>query len=152
PASGPLARFILISPVVLPGSFSKGGADYNWVSQEITGARAAHIPWVIVAMAEGCIYIKSTSNSKACATPDLLNLLVSDKVDLILQAHQHNYEAGKQLALNSNCTSIPTTTYNASCVVNAGSSMKKGAGSTIVTTGTGGQSLVNLDSTDPMMG
>ena len=150
PATSPLARFIMISPVSLPGSYRKGGADYNWVSQQINGARAANIPWVVVVMAQGCIYINSTSNSKACATPDLLNLLVSDKVDLILQAHQHNYEAGKQLALNSKtCVSISTTTYNANCVANAGSNMNKGAGTTFVTTGTGGQSLVDIDTSDP---
>ena len=153
PASSPLARFILVSPGVY--SYGKGSSGYNWVSQLIDGARHANIHWVIVGMAIGCLYISSTSNSKACATSsaDLLNLLISKKVDLILQAHLHNYEASKQLTLNgTSCKSISTTTYNASCVVNSSSSMSRGAGSVILTTGTGGESLVDIKSTDPKLG
>jgi len=153
PSTVPLARFIMISPGVRKGNYNQGGADYNWVSQQIDAARTANIHWVIVGMAEGCLFINSPSNSTPCSTPDLLNLLVSKKVDLILQAHQHGYEAGKQLALNSTtCPTINTTAYDASCVVNASSMMTKGAGAVLLITGAGGQSLVNLDTTDPKTG
>lgn len=155
PVSAPLARFIMISPGgVVPGyNYSLGGPDYNWVSQQIDGARAAGIPWVIVGMAIGCLYINSPSDSQSCLTPDLFNLLLSKKVDLILQAHLHYYAMSKQLALNSTtCTSLPTDSYDSGCVVDASTNLTKGAGTTIVTTGTGGESLVGVSSADPKTG
>ena len=155
PIGAPLARIIMISPGgMVPGyNYSLGGPDYNWVSQEIDGARAANIPWVIVAMAIGCLYINSPSSSQACLTPDLFNLLLSKKVDLILQAHLHYYAMSKQLALNSTtCISVPTTSYDSGCVVDASKNMTKGAGTTIVNTGTGGESLVGISTVDPRAG
>ena len=82
-----------------------------------------------------------------------MDLLVSKNVDLILYAHKHNYEASKQLALNSTtCPSLTTVSYNANCVANAANTMTKGAGSVIVITGTGGASMISIDSTDPALG
>jgi hypothetical protein len=115
PAGAPLARFILISPGrLLPGyDYSLGTPHYNWLAQEIDGARSAGIPWVIVGMHEFCIAmgpIPCTIGS------DLENLLVSKKVDLVLQAHNHDYQASKQLALNpTSCPSIPISSYNVAC-------------------------------------
>src|SRR5690348_10534536 len=156
PASNPLARFIMVSPSIFPGGiydYTQGGTDYNWVSQQIDDARASNIPWIIVAMAIGCLYINSPSGSQACLTPDLMNLLLSKKVDLILQAHLHYYAMSKQLALNSTtCTSLSTTSYNASCVVDSSKNLTKYAGTTIVSTGTGGKSLVQVDTSDPKIG
>lgn len=161
PATSPLARFIMVSPVVLSQyHYNKGGADYNWVSQRIADARSAGIRWVIVGMAEGCLFIYSPSDKKACssANADLLNLLVGQKVDLILQAHVHAYLRSKQLALGANCTAINTTGYNPQCVVDSSSSLTEGNGTVIVNTGTGGKSLIslntnpNLSSYDPKTG
>jgi hypothetical protein len=152
PTTGPIARFILLSPA-LGHSYKKGSADYNWVASEIAGARSANIHWVIVGMAEGCLFVSSAVSHGKCSSVDLFNLLVSSRVDLILQAHHHNYEAGKQLATNgTTCPTIPTASYNAACVINSSSTMARGAGTTILNVGTAGQGLAGLQSTDPVRG
>ena len=148
PVNNPLARFILVSPsnVVAGYDYGKGSTDYNWVSQEIDGARAAKIHWVIVAMHQYCFVIDSTS----CASQDLLDLLLAKHVDLILQAQKHTYQASKQLALNPSCTILPLTSYNPHCVVNSSTHMTRGAGSVIVVTGTGGTTpLLAINTSDP---
>src|SRR5258708_27801349 len=79
---------------------------------------------------------------------DLFNLLVSKKVDLILQAHDHDYQRSKQRALNSTtCTAISPETYNSNCVVNDGSTgnYTQGAGPVAVIVGTIGEGLFSLN-------
>jgi len=150
PVNAPLARFILVSPGLYGYKYAKGDSHYTWVSKAIDSARAANIPWVIVGMHKYCIVI----GSNPCTGQDLLNLLLSKKVDLILQGHKHNYQVSKQLALNSTtCTSLAVGSYNANCVANANTSLTKGAGSTIVITGTGGETpLASIVTTDPEKG
>jgi hypothetical protein len=151
PPLNPLARFILVSPSdVLPNyTYGKGSADYNWVSNEIDGARAANIHWVIVAMHQYCFVIDSTS----CASQDLLDLLLAKHVDVILQAQKHNYQASKQLDLNSGCPTLPLTSYNPQCVASASTHMSRGAGSVIVVTGTGGTTPeLAINTSDPKIG
>ena len=149
PPGTPLARFIIVTPSqILPGyDYGKGSVHYNWVAHMIDGARATHIQWVIVAMHQYCFVIDSTS----CPNQDLLDLLLNQKVDLILQAQKHTYQASKQLALNTTtCPTLPITYYNSHCVVNATESLTAGAGSVIVVTGTGGTiPLLSIDSSDP---
>src|SRR5712692_8239752 len=153
PASSPIARFMMISPNL---TFTNGGAytyaagttHYNWVANTIDNARAAGIKWVIVGMHKVCISIGVMS----CEIGnDLLNLLVSKKVDLILQGHDHDYQRSKQLALNSTtCTAIQAETYNSSCVVNDGSkgSYTQGSGPVLVIVGTIGEGLSTLNTSD----
>lgn len=151
PSTGPLARFILVTPGLGIGgyNYNKGGADYNWVANAITSARAAGIPWVIVGIHEFCIVI----GPDPCVGQALMNLLVSEKVDLILYGHKRTYQASKQLALNgSTCASLKVGGYNAACVVNATSHMTKGAGSVMVIAGTAGEGLSPIDTTDPETG
>ncbi len=150
PGTGPLARFIMLSPGETSGyNYTKGSSGYRWVSSAIDAARAANIPWVIVGMYKNCFSLGSAH----CSHNDLMDLLVSKKVDLILYAHKHNYEASKQLALNSTtCPSLTTVSYNANCVVNATNAMTKSAGSIIVIAGTGGASMIGIDNTDPALG
>ncbi len=113
----------------------------------IDNARAARIPWVIVGMALDCI----TAGLKRCEIgADLMNLLVSKKVDLILQAHEHGYERSKQLAVGPRCPAVPVGSYSA-CVVHDGSSDRygKGAGPVIVIAGTAGVPLRPMNRRDP---
>ena len=149
PARAPLARFILVTPSeILPGyDYGKGSVHYQWVAQQIDGARAAHIRWVIVAMHQYCFVIDSTS----CANQDLLDMLLNKKVDLILQAQKHTYQASKQLTLNpTTCPTLPIQSYNSHCVAGATQSFLEGAGSVIVVTGTGGTTpLLSIDTADP---
>ena len=153
PASSPIARFIMISPGL---NFTNGGSytyaagttHYNWVANTIDSARAAGIKWIIVGMHKVCISI----GQMTCEIGnDLLNLLVSKKVDLILQGHDHDYQRSKQLALNgTTCTAIQAETYNSNCVVNDGSTgnYTQGAGPVDVILGTIGANLVPLNTSD----
>jgi hypothetical protein len=150
PAITPLARFIMIAPGQIPGYYySKGSAGYRWVSSTIDSARAAGIRWVIVGMYNDCFSL----GSQHCSKDDLLNLLVSKKVDLVLHAHKHDYQASKQLAFNgTTCTSLTTASYNAACVVNATQSMVRGQGTVIVITGTGGATpQLSINPSDPAL-
>src|SRR5712692_4234849 len=153
PASSPIARFIMISPGLTftnGGSYSyaAGTAHYNWVSNTIDNARAAGIKWVIVGMHKVCI----TMGIMPCDIgTDLFNLLVSKKVDLILQAHDHDYQRSKQLALDgTTCPAIQAETYNSNCVVNDGStgSYTQGLGPVIVIVGTIGEGLHTISTSD----
>src|SRR2546426_955817 len=168
PAVNPIARFIMISPVVFNitgvcsvatkcnsafGSpcddlhgcwgYNKFDPHYNWVSNTIDNARTSStIKWVVVGMHKVCI---SAGDQSCNIGPDLLNLMISKKVDLVLEGHDHSYQRSKQLALNtSTCTGITTTSsfpiYNSNCVVNDGSAgvYTPGAGTVVVIQGTFG--------------
>jgi hypothetical protein len=158
PPTSPLARVILISPNMTfhnggTYSYPAGSAHYDWVAAAIDGARAASIPWVIVGMHQNCISM-GVKNSCQIGT-DLFDLLVDKKVDLVLQGHDHDYQRSKQLALATpSCTSIPTNSYNPSCVVDDGADgdYTKGAGSVLVIVGSGGISLYNVNQADSEAG
>ncbi|MFL5625143.1 MAG: metallophosphoesterase [Ktedonobacteraceae bacterium] len=152
PASSPLARFIMISPDL---SFTNGGSYsyaagtvyYNWVANTIDSARAAGIKWVIVGMHKPCISMDGT----CYIGNDIMNLLISKKVDLILQAHDHTYQRSKQLAFNgTTCTAIQAETYNSNCVVNDGSTgnYTKDSGPVVDIIGTVGETLESINTSD----
>jgi hypothetical protein len=146
PAGNPLVRFVMISPQLTfppgtnPWSYGNGTAHYNWTASTIDGARSAGIPWVVVGMHKYCL---SLVNYPCGTGTDIMNLLVSRKVDLYLQAHDHAYSRTKQLALNGSCTAIPTTSFNADCVAdgNAASAYTAGNGTVLATVGSGGRSM-----------
>ncbi len=144
-----LARFIMISPALtIDGesyTYNAGSARYNWVANAIDGARSLEVPWVVVAMHKNCI----TMGVKSCEIgADLMDLLISKKVDLILQGHEHNYQRSKQLV----CASVGS--FKSSCVVDDGSddAYIKGAGSVLVIVGTGGKSIYNVNPSDSEAG
>ncbi|WP_285114732.1 PKD domain-containing protein [Leifsonia sp. fls2-241-R2A-40a] len=139
PQGSPLVRFIMISPG-LPyadgtWTYATGTSHYNWTQAAIDGARAAGTPWVVVGMHKPCL----TMGKYACeAGPDIMNLLVSKKVDLVLTGHEHLYQRTKQLAIGPNCPSITPGTFTAGCVADSDSTLVKGAGTVFATVGTGG--------------
>lgn len=152
PATSPLVRFVMISPGLdlnangTNWSYKQGTAHYNWTANAIDGARAAGIPWVVVGMHEYCL---SLVNHSCFVSDDIMNLLVSKKVDLYLQAHDHAYSRSKQLALGAGCASISSTSYNPSCVADANpaSGYTAGNGTVIATVGSGGDSINSQDPT-----
>jgi hypothetical protein len=152
PPSAPLARFILISPnLTFQGqtyNYWSGTPHYTWTADAIDGARQAGIPWVIVGMHKNCI---STATQGCEISADLLNLLIDQRVDLILQGHDHNYQRSKQLALSDGCTALPINTYDADCVVNdgVGNVYVKGAGTVLTIAGMVGAPLSNISPGDP---
>jgi hypothetical protein len=150
PASNPLVRFVITSPgLTLNGttwSYKQGTPHYTWTSNAIDSARAAGIPWVVVGMHEYCL---SLVNHSCFVSDSLMNLLVSKKVDLYLQAHDHAYSRSKQLALGPGCSAISSTSFNAACVADANpaSSYTAGNGTVIATVGSGGLSINSQDPT-----
>jgi hypothetical protein len=76
------------------------------------------------------------------------------KVDLYLQVHDHVYYRSKQLARGPSCSGVSPGSYNSSCVVDSGSDgvYTKGAGTVILTTGSGGRSIGTLNLSDPEAG
>src|SRR5439155_5589275 len=134
-ARNPLARVIMISPsITMPDgttfdyTANPPSAHYQWLVDAIDGARATGIRWVIVGMARDCV----TAGEKSCEIgQDVFNLLVSKKVDLILEGHEHGYERSKQLTIGGGCPAIPlNATAPAACIANDGSqgTYAKGAG------------------------
>ena len=149
PQQNPLARFVFISPGVPftdgTWNYSAGTARYNWTAAAIDGARSASIPWVIVASHMPCL---SIGVYDCVAGADLTNLLVSKKVDLVFNGHEHMYQRSKQLALAAGCTGVVPGSYNAACVRDGDNSVSKGAGTVISTVGTGGVALRDVFPSD----
>lgn len=146
PSSSPLARVIMISPGLevfgVSYNYNKGGSHYNWLVSAIDDARARGIPWVIVGMHKACI----TMGNKPCEIgQDLVDLLTSKKVDLVLQAHDHDYQRSKQL------TCAVANSYVNSCVADDGSDghYVKDRGTVFVIAGMfGGGGLTTLNLSD----
>jgi hypothetical protein len=150
-----LARFIMISPdLTIKGRhyyYGQSNADYKRIAKLIDEARAKNIPWVIVGMHKSCL----SMGAYYCRIyADLLNLLVEKKVDLILQAHEHNYQRSKQLSLNAACPTIEVDSYSARCVADDGADdvYNKGAGSVFVISGAAGADLYDINLADPEAG
>jgi hypothetical protein len=155
PSNAPLMRVILISPDLVVENvnyqYTVGSGHYNWLESAIDGARSAGIPWVAVGMHEVCI----TAGNKECTIgTDLLNLLLEKRVDLVLQAHDHNYQRSKQLAHSPDCEAIAAGAYNASCVVDdgLGGTFAKGAGPIFVINGMFGKCCVSVNPSDAEAG
>jgi hypothetical protein len=74
-----------------------------------------------------------------------MNLLFEKKVDLVLQAHDHNYQRSKQLT----CALVEK--FSSSCVANDGSSgtYSRGSGTIFVIAGTFGQVFYPINFTNP---
>jgi hypothetical protein len=142
PAQSPLIRVIMIAPDLLIENvdyvYAAGDAHYNWLAAAIDGARNAGIPWVAVGMHKVCI----TTGVKVCEIgKDLMNLLVSKRVDLVLQGHDHNYQRSNQLAHGPGCPSVPAGSFDPDCVQDNGidGQYPKGAGTVFIITGSFGQ-------------
>lgn len=151
PAVSPQVRVVMIAADLnINGEFydyTPGNSHYNWLASTIDSARNSGIPWVVVGMHKVC----QNMGGKNCAVGgELTDLLTDKKVDLVLQAHAHNYQRGKQLALSSLCPSVPVDSFNASCVADDGAdgNYTRGAGMVMVIAGTGGAGLVDINPSD----
>lgn len=150
-----LARFIMISPDLTIDKqhyyYGDGNDHYNWVSSTIDEARGAKIPWVIVGMHKPCL---SVGAYYCNIYADLFNLLIEKRVDLVLQAHEHNYQRSKQLASSAACPAVPVDSFNGACVTNGGNDgvYPRGAGTILVIAGTGGGELYDASPDDSEAG
>ena len=140
PAAAPLMRVIMISPsITMPDGteyeYRPGTANWQWLLDAIHGARAAGVRWVAVGMARNCV----SAGEKSCEIgQDLFNMLLNERVDLILQAHEHGYERSRQLATGPACPALPVNRVDPACIADDGSSSiyPKGAGPIVVVAGT----------------
>ncbi|WP_165478292.1 PKD domain-containing protein [Arthrobacter sp. S39] len=150
PQQDPVARFIMISPGIpftdATWNYSAGSTRYNWTSAAIDGARTAAIPWVVVGMHTPCLSIGQYS---CVAGADITNLMVTKKVDLVMNGHEHIYQRSKQLSTGTGCTGLTPDTYDADCVRDADNTISKGAGTVFTTVGTGGVALRDVNTGDP---
>ncbi len=146
------ARFIQISPGFegpLLYDYSKGTSHYNWTLNAINSARSAGIKWIIVSMHENCI----TMGDKTCDIgPDIINMMIEKKVDLVLQGHDHTYQRSKQITLGLGCTALVPGIYNPNCIADAGSTFTKDAGTVFAIVGTGGAGLYSVNTSDSESG
>ena len=150
PAQAPLARFIMTSPG-LGSDYTAGSPLYQWLSSTIDQARASGIRWVIV----GNHFNHITMATKISEVPAAyFDLLVSKKVDLILQSHDHTYQRSKQLAHGAACPVILVNGVDGDCVVDDGSdgTYVAGQGPVLVIAGSGGVSLYNVNTADSEAG
>jgi len=169
PQSNPLVRVIMIGAdndydvdqngsvsqwerFVYDTSNASNTEHYNWLSATIDGARNSGIQWVVVGMHKNCL----TVGNKPCEIgSQLLNLLVSKKVDLVLQGHDHDYQRSKQLAHGSGCNSISPGSVNSNCIADSGADdhYVKGAGTIFMINGNfGGGGFTNINPGDSEVG
>jgi hypothetical protein len=163
PAASPIARFIVTSPgsaynmTQTDGNglydYSIGSDHYNWLAASIDAARSSGIKWVIVTNHTNYISAGSTDvHHNADIPSDYFNLLLSKRVDLILQGHNHIYQRSKQLANNvTGCTTVSANTYDADCVASDGgttNAFTKGQGSILAIVGMGGDDLHSINTSD----
>lgn len=153
PKGAPLVRFVMISPGLDFGqgawSYEAGTPRYAWTAAAIDGARSAGVPWVVVGTHMPCLGV---AHYPCQSGPDLLNLLVEKKVDLVLRGHDHVYMRSHQLARSASCPALVPETFNAACVVDADTEMVRGAGTVLATVGTGGVPLRDVYATDSEAG
>lgn len=152
PAAGPLVRFVLtgcgVSFVSEGGgtwTCSQGDSHYNFVADAIDDARTAGIPWIVVGMHKNCI----SAATKSCEVGSaFFSMLLTKRVDLILQGHEHVYERSKQL------TCATPNTFVAACVADSGPTgvFRKGDGSIVAVAGTGGKSFYGYNPSDAEAG
>src|SRR3954449_588780 len=153
PKGDPTVRFVMISPGTTFSdgiwSYAAGTARYQWTADAIDGARSAGIPWVVVGMHKPCV---SVGEKKCDPGPDITNLLISKKVDMVMVGHEHGYMRTKQLALGPGCESLTIGSYNANCGRGSDSDLASGEGTTWVTVGTGGVPVRKINNSDSEMG
>ena len=134
--------------------FSDGAWDYSAGKRpvQLDGSRNRRrpcqqsIPWV---GSVACTRPASPSGMYDCvAGPALTNLLLSKKVDLVLNGHEHHYQRSKQLATAAGCTGLQPNAYNPSCVRDPDNALDKDAGAVFATVGTGGRPLRNVNAAD----
>ncbi|MGR0219292.1 metallophosphoesterase [Agromyces sp. ZXT2-6] len=150
PVDAPLVRFVMISPAIeFPDgirSYGAGSDGYLWTLEAIEGARTEGIPWVVVGMHKPCL---SVGNYGCDPGADLVDLLVSQRVDLVLSGHEHLYQRSVQLSLSAGCASTVPGGIDAACIADRDDDLGKGAGTVFITIGTGGTDLRDANADDP---
>lgn len=152
PGETPFARLMLISPDLEYKStdkneFKKGDKKYLWLKERFLTPKNKKYSWVIVFMHKPCLSI----GQKQCESgPDLSNLLISEKADLVIMGHDHFYARTHPLKclepnnFKTECVSRDTDISSSTEII------KSGSGTVFLTVGTGGQTgLRDINVNDP---
>ncbi len=127
-------------------------AHLDWLVNTIDSARSAGVRWIVVGMHKNCFSI----GDKSCEIgPEVMNVLVEKKVDLILQGHDHTYQRSKQLSLGAGCDALPEGEFDSDCVADDGADgvFEKGAGPILVITGHfGAEGMYGISTADEEKG
>lgn len=149
-----LARIIIISPDIEVGGhkakFIKDDPDYNWLKDTISEAKKQNISWIVVSMHKNCL----TIGTKSCEIgQDLSDLLISQKVDLILQGHEHAYMRSKQLVISDDCKTISPLNINPESCIKSAKNGKfiKSKGSVLAIVGSGGAEERPINKNSPSL-
>ncbi|MGI8901840.1 MAG: metallophosphoesterase [Nocardioides sp.] len=154
PAADPLIKVLMISPrLTLAGhtyDYRRGTADRRWLVRQLEGARDAGIPWVVVGMHYPCL--SSGAGHPGCDAGSVIeNLLLRERVDLVLTGHNHIYERSKQIELSAACPRVRPGRFDAACVSDTGrdDAYAAGAGTVQVTSGRVGGRYQGVNPGDP---
>ena len=151
PQANPLVRFVMVGAnLTFPDGwhdYSKGSARYAWTAAAIDGARERSIPWVVLTTHLNCLGI---GNYGCPLGPDIVDLAMGKKVDLILTGHDHLYGRTHLLSTGPSCPTAAAG-YVAGCVVDAGTDGVYDSvdGTILATVGTGGGSLYSVNPASP---
>lgn len=152
PAEKPLIRVVSISPGLTFADgrwdYRKGDAHYEWTENAIDEARAAGIPWVVVAAHNPCW---SVGVHSCPGVSDIYQLLIDKRVDLVLHAHEHSYARTFPLVNGvTECEQVPIGSFEPACVAERGNAYEAGSGTVFATVGGGGMPLreSNRDDTE----
>lgn len=153
PEKDPLVRFILVSPGIDftdgPLDYSKDSDRWRWTSEALDGAKRGNIPWTVVGMHTTCL---SVGRYDCQSGNEFTNMLMAKKADLVLTAHDHNYQRTHQLGLGAACPDLTPQTFLAGCRTDSDKTMVQGAGTVFATVGTGGVGLYDVDDNDSEIG
>lgn len=146
PNENPIARFIFVSPNLRfaddPSRSYEPGSGHNaWLENAIAEGKEKGIPWTIVSMHKVCASV----GRKDCEIGRrFTNFLIDQKVDLVLQGHEHSYQRSFMLTCMKNVYG-----FEPDCVNKEGENgaYTKGSGTIFAIVGTGGAPLnsINLD-------
>ena len=137
------AHFLMLSSQL---DAKKGDAQYNFVENDLNKAsQNKNIHWIFVALHKP-LYTSPTEHS---AETDFRNVYhpLFDKygVDVVLQAHNHNYQRSYPISYNSQKSSSPTITDSSI------SSYTDPKGAIFAIVGTGGRSIYDLEGQSPFI-
>jgi hypothetical protein len=156
PAGAPLARIIPIDPQLKRDGSRQAycdgeSANCNWLKSAIRDAKSQGL-WTIVGMHKVCI----TGGNKPCEIGQaLMNVFIEEGVDLVLQAHDHDYQRSHSLAQGVGCSAVPAGSFDLDCIGDDGSDGRyaKGAGTVFVIDGIfGGGGFTPIDTADSEIG
>jgi hypothetical protein len=124
--------------------YASGSSERSWLLQQIRAAKTEG-DWVIVGVHKNCI----TIGNKTCEIGETFaQLLIDEKVDLVLQGHDHDYQRSHSLS------KIKANTVPTGAVADSGSDglYRRGAGTVFVIVGNIGRSLTTCSHSDSEMG